>query len=145
VCTFDRTFSGTIDELTYYTSALSPSAVQAIYTAGATGKCKPEIFVASIDPSYTVSGHGFLISTSILIQDENGLGVENASVQIKTILPSGSVLAFPVTTDATGEALISFAAGDTGLYRFTVRKVSHPFREYDRSLNVETTDTLVIP
>jgi hypothetical protein len=145
VCPGERTFNGTIDELTYYTSALSPSAVQAIYTAGAAGKCKPEIFVASITPSYEVVGHGFLVSTSVVIQDENGIGIENASVQVKAIFPSGFILAFPVTTDATGEALIWFAASETGLYRFTVRKVSHPIRVYDRSLNVETTDTLVIP
>jgi Concanavalin A-like lectin/glucanases superfamily len=142
---FPWPFAGIIDELKIYNRVLSSSEVAAIYAAGSNGNCKPNIFVASIDPSYEVVGRGFLISTSILIQDENGIGIENASVQIKTILPNGSVLDFPVTTDATGEALVSFAAGDTGLYRFTVRKVSHPFREYDRSLNVETTDTLVIP
>ena len=45
----------------------------------------------------------------------------------------------------TGDALISFAASETGLYRFTVQKVSLPGREYDRSLNIETSDTTVIP
>src|SRR5205823_6969176 len=34
----DRSFHGRIDELSYYTTALSPSAVQAIYAAGAAGK-----------------------------------------------------------------------------------------------------------
>ncbi len=138
-------FQGIIDEVQIFNRALTDAEILAIYQAGTDGQCKPKIFVSSITPSYEVVGHGFLVSTSVVIQDENGIGVENASVQIKTILPSGSVLAFPVTTDATGEALVSFAAGDTGLYRFTVRKVSHPIREYDRSLNVETTDTLVIP
>jgi Concanavalin A-like lectin/glucanases superfamily len=145
VCTFDRTFSGKIDELTYYASALSPSAVQAIYTAGAAGKCKPEIFVASIDPSYTVSGHGFQISTSIAIQDVNGVGTDGATVQLGVILPSGSALTFPLKTDATGQADISFTVADSGLYRFKVRNVNHPTRTYDASLNIETTDTLVIP
>jgi hypothetical protein len=138
-------FPGIIDEAQIFNRALTDAEILAIYQAGAAGQCKPEIFVSSITPSYEVVGHGFLVSTSVVIQDENGIGIENASVQIKTILPSGSVLVFRVTTDATGEAVISFVASETGLYRFTVRKVSHPGREYDRSLNIETTDTLVIP
>ena len=134
-----------IDELTYYASALSPSAVQAIYTAGADGQCKPDIFVASIDPSYTVSGHGFRISTSIVIQDVNGVGINGATVQLGVILPSGSALTFPLKTDATGQADVSFTAPDSGLYQFKVRNVNHPIREYDASLNIETSDTLLIP
>jgi hypothetical protein len=48
-------------------------------------------------------------------------------------------------TDATGQADVSFTASDSGLYQFKVRNVSHPTREYDPSLNIETSDTLVIP
>ena len=124
---------------------LTDAEILAIYQAGTDGQCKPDIFVSSITPSYEVVRHGFLISTSVVIQDENGIGIENAFVQVKASLPSGSVLAFPVKTDATGEALISFAANDTGLYRFTVRKVSLTGRDYDASLNIETRDTLTIP
>jgi len=142
---FPDAFGGIIDELKIYNRAITASEVAAIYAAGANGTCKPKIFVSSITPSYEVVRHGFLISTAVVIQDENGIAVENASVQIKAILPSGSVLAFPVTTDATGDALITFAASETGQYRFTVRKVTHSTREYDASLNIETTDTLVIP
>ena len=123
----------------------SSALILAIYQAGTAGQCKPNIFVASIDPSYEVVGRGFLISTSIVIQDENGIGIEGASAQIKTIFPSGSVLDFPVTTDATGEASISFGTEDSGLYKFKVRRVTHPTRECDPSLNIEITDTLLIP
>jgi hypothetical protein len=138
-------FGGEVDELTYYNSALSASTVAAIYSAGSAGKCKPEIFVSSIDPSYMVSGHGFQISTSIVIQDVNGIGISDATVQLGVILPSGSALTFPLTTDATGQADISFTVSDSGLYKFKVRNVNHPIREYDASLNIETSDTLVIP
>ena len=119
--------------------------ILAIYQAGAAGQCKPDIFVASIDPSYTVSCHGFRISTSIEIQDVNGVGTNGASVQLGVILPSGSALTFPLKTDATGQADVSFTVADSGLYQFKVRNVSHSTREYDASLNIETTDTLVIP
>jgi hypothetical protein len=142
---FAQPFGGIIDELKVYNRALSSSEVAAIYAAGSNGNCKPNIFVASIDPSYEVVRRGFLISTSIVIQDENGIGIEDASAQIKTLLPSGSILDFPVTTDATGQATISFATQDSGLYKFKVRRVTHPTREYDPSLNIETIDTLLIP
>jgi hypothetical protein len=142
---FAEPFTGIIDELKVYNRALSSSEVAAIYAAGSHGTCKPKIFVASIDPSYEIFGRGFLISTSIVIQDENGNGIEAAFAQIKTILPSGSILDFPVTTDATGQATISFGSQDSGLYKFKVWRVSHPFRVYDPSLNIETIDTLLIP
>jgi hypothetical protein len=145
VCTFDRTFSGKIDELTYYASALSPSAVQAIYTAGAAGKCKPEIFVSSITPSYTVSGSRYLVSTSVVIQDTNGIGTSGATANVKTVFPNGSSLVFPAPTDDSGNASFSFYTSETGLYKFKVTRVTHPTRTYDASLNIETTDTLVIP
>ena len=50
-----------------------------------------------------------------------------------------------VKTGATGQADVSFTASDSGLYQFKVRNVSHPTRTYDVLLNIETTDTLVIP
>ena len=142
---FSWPFAGIIDEFKIYNRALSSSEVAAIYAAGSKGNCKPKLLVASIDPSYQVRSRGFLISTSILIQDENGVGMADALAQIKTTLPSGSVLNFPVTTDATGQATISFGTGDSGLYKFKVRRVTHPTREYDPSLNIETFDTLLIP
>ena len=138
-------WAGGIDEVEISDRALSDAEILAIYQAGAAGQCKPEIFVSSIDPSYEVVRRGFLISTSIVIQDENEIGIEDASAQIKTIFPSGSVLDFPVTTDATGQATISFATQDSGLYKFKVQRVTHPTREYNPSLNIETTDTLLIP
>jgi len=138
-------FQGIIDEAQIFSRALTDAEILAIYQAGAAGQCKSEIFVSSITPSYEVVGQGFLISTSIVIQDENGIGIGDASVQIKTILPNGSVLAFSATTDATGQATISFGNEDSGLYRFKVRKVTHPTREYNPSLNIETSDTLLIP
>src|SRR5204862_2527474 len=75
-------FQGSIDEAQIYSRALTDAEILAIYQAGAAGQCKPDIFVASIDPSYTVSGHGFRIATSILIQDANGVGTNGASVQL---------------------------------------------------------------
>jgi len=49
-----------------------------------------------------------------------------------------------VTTDQAGEATATFSTPSTGLYTFKVRKVTHPTRDYDSSLNIETTDTLLI-
>ena len=80
-----------------------------------------------------------------MIQDVNGAGIEDATVQVKTTFPDGQVLAFPVTTDQTGQAALTFATTSTGLYEFKVRKVNHPTREYDPSRNIETSDTLLIP
>ena len=67
-------FQGIIDEAQIFNRALTDAEILAIYQAGADGQCKPDIFVASIDPSYTVSGRGFRISTSVVIQDVNGIG-----------------------------------------------------------------------
>jgi hypothetical protein len=41
--------------------------------------------------------------------------------------------------------VFAWSASDSGLYQFKVRNVNHPIREYDASLNIETSDTLVIP
>jgi len=138
-------FKGSIDEAQIFDRALTDAEILAIYQAGSGGECKPDVFVSSITPSYTTSGHGFRISTSIVIQDVNGVGINDATVQLGVILPSGSALTFPAKTDATGQAKVLFAAADSGLYKFKVRNVSHPVRKYDAALNIETTDTLVIP
>ncbi len=142
---FSVPFAGAIDELKVYNRALSSTEVAAIYEAGSSGTCKPDIFVASIDPTYTVSGHGFRISTSVVIQDTNGIGTDGATGQLGVTLPSGTALTFPLKTDATGQAVVSFTASESGRHRFKVQRVSHPTREYDPSLNIETTDKLVIP
>ena len=138
-------FQGIIDEAQIYDRALSDAEILAIYQAGADGQCKPDIFVASINPSYEVLGRGYTISTSILIQDGNGISIPDANVQLGTILPSGSSLSYLLKTDNTGQADLSFATHEVGLYKFKVQKVSHPARNYNSSLNIETTDTLVIP
>jgi hypothetical protein len=52
---------------------------------------------------------------------------------------------FPVTTDETGRGNFSFYTGATGLYRFKVQRVTHPTRVYNPSLNIEMSDTVVIP
>lgn len=116
-----------------------------IYQAGATGQCKPEIFVSSITPSYTISHSQFLVSTSVGIQDTNGVGTSGATVNVKIRFPSGSEPIFPAQTDENGIASLPFYTTETGLYRFKVIRVSHPVRDYDPSLNIEATDTLVIP
>lgn len=138
-------FKGIIDEAQIFNRVLTDAEILAIYQAGAAGQCKPVIFVASIDPSYRARGPQFLISTSVMIQDVNGVGIEGARARIETTFPDGQVLSFPVTTDQAGQATLTLSTTSTGLYTFTVRKVTHPTREYDPALNIETTDTLVIP
>ena len=44
-----------------------------------------------------------------------------------------------------GEDDLTSMVADSGLYQFKVRNVNHPAREYDPSLNFETSDTLLIP
>jgi hypothetical protein len=66
--------------------------------------------------------------------------LNDATVQLGVMLPSGSALTFQLKTDATGQSDVSFAVPDSGLYQFKVRKVSHPTRTYDASLNIETID-----
>lgn len=138
-------FKGIIDEAQIFSRALTDAEILSIYQAGADGQCKPNIFVASIDPSYEVFGREYRISTSIVIQDVNGAGIEDARVQIASTFPDGQVLTFPVTTDQTGQATLKLSTTTTGLYEFKVRKVTHPTRPYDASLNIETSDTLLIP
>ena len=138
-------FQGIIDEAQIYSRVLTDAEILAIYQAGAHGQCKPNIFVASIDPSFQTRGHQYLISTSVTIQDVNGVGIEDATTTIKTTFPDRSVLTFPAITDRTGQATISFYSTAPGRYQFKVQRVNHPTREYDASLNIETSDTLVIP
>ena len=141
----DVFFLGIIDEAQIFSRALTDAEILAIYQAGADGQCKPDIFVSSITPSYEVWGRQYLISTAVVIQDVNGVGIEDATTGIKTTFPDRSVLTFPAITDRTGQATISFYSTAPGRYQFKVRNVNHPTREYDASLNIETSDTLVIP
>jgi len=141
----DEPFRGIIDEAQIFSRALTDAEILGIYQAGAEGQCKPEIFVSSITPSYTVSGSKYLVSTSVVVQDTNGIGTSGATANVKTIFPNGSELVFPAPTDDSGNASFSFYTDETGLYKFKVIRVTHPTRTYDASLNIETTDTLVIP
>ena len=136
---------GIIDEPQIFSRALTDAEILAIYQAGASGQCKPEIFVSSIDPSYKARGSEYSISMPVLIQDVNGVGIQDATVQVGSMFPDGQLLTFPVKTDEMGVGTVKFSTTSTGLYKFKVRKVSHPTREYNASLNVETTDTLQIP
>jgi hypothetical protein len=138
-------YSGELDEIQYLNAALTSSQVQDIYNAGAVGQCKPEIFVSSIDPSYTVVHSQYLVTTSVAIEDTNGVGISGATVKVKTILPSGSELIFPAQTNESGIASFSFYTTQTGLYKFKIMRVSLPGRDYNPQLNIETTDTLLIP
>jgi N-acetylneuraminic acid mutarotase len=132
-------FKGIIDEAQIFSRALTDAEILAIYQAGA------DIFVASIDPSFQTRGHEYVLSTAVSIQDENGIGTSGATVNVKTLLPNGSELIFPAPTDESGTASFSFYTSETGLYKFKVIRVSHPTRVYDPSLNIETSDTLLIP
>jgi len=138
-------FQGIIDEAQIFSRVLTHAEILQIYQAGAAGQCKPEIFVSSIDPSYTAFHSRYLVSTSVTVQDANGNAITGATVNMKIRLPSGSDLGFSEETDENGNANFSFYASDTGLYKFKVTRVTHPIRQYDPSLNIETTDTLVIP
>jgi hypothetical protein len=142
---FPEFFKGIIDEAQIFNRALSDAEIMAIYQAGSAGQCKPEIFVSSIDPSYSVVHSQFLVTTSVAIQDTNGIAPAGATVNVKTLFPNGTELGFSAVTDESGNANISFHTAETGLYKFKVRNVSLSGRTYDASLNIETSDTLVIP
>ena len=62
---FGEFTKGIIDEGQIFKRALTDAEILAIYQAGAEGQCKPNIFVASIDPSFRVRGPGYLVSTSV--------------------------------------------------------------------------------
>jgi hypothetical protein len=138
-------FKGIIDEAQIFNRALSDTEILAIYEAGAAGQCKPEIFVSSIVPSYRVSHSQYLVTTSVTIEDTNDISISDATANVKTLFPDGSTLIFPTQTDESGIATFSFYTTETGHYNFKVIRVSHPIRDYDPSINIETTDTLVIP
>jgi hypothetical protein len=141
----DEPFKGKIDEGQVFDRALTDAEIMAIYEAGPPGQCKPDIFVASIDPSYTTAHSRYLITTSLAIQDTNGIGISAASANIEALLPSGSDLVFQAKPDENGNASVSFYSNATGTYKFKVLRVTHPARTYDPSLNVESVDRLVIP
>jgi hypothetical protein len=142
---FGEFTEGIIDEAQIFSRALSDSEIVSIYQAGSPGQCKPEIFVSSITPAYRVSHSQYLVTTSVTIQDTNGIGPSGAMMNVKTVFPDGSDLVFPTQTDDSGNASISFYSTETGLYTFKIKKVALPGRTYDPALNIETTDTLVIP
>jgi hypothetical protein len=143
--TFGEFTKGIIDEAQIFSRALSDAEILSIYQTGAIGQCKPEIFVSSIDPSYSVVHSQFLVTTSVAIQDTNGIAMSGATVSVTTLFPDRSKLVFPAQTDEHGNASISFYTSETGLYTFKIQKVALPGRTYDPALNIETSDTLVIP
>src|SRR5207248_10546649 len=114
----EQVYRGELDEIQYLDVALTSSQVQEIYNAEAAGQCKPEIFVSSIDPSYTVAHSRYLVTTSLAIEDTNSLAISGATAKVKTFFPDGSVLVFPAQTDESGTASFSFYTRETGLYKF---------------------------
>ena len=138
-------FKGRIDEAQIFNRALSNDEILSIYQAGVEGQCKPEIFVSSIDSSYTAAHSRYLITISLAIQDSIGVGISGADANLQVRFPSGSELVFQAKPHKSGETSISFYSSETGTYRLKVLRVSHPTRTYDASLNIETNDTLLIP
>lgn len=141
-----KPFPGVIDELKVYNRALTASEVAAIYEAGSSGNCKPEVFVQDISP-YAIpkTGGNYKIGTTIQIVDTVGHAISDAIVRVTVALPGGETLSDTVTTDSGGSADYSIFSSAQGRYVFKVKLVRKPGRQYDRQSNVETRDQITIP
>ncbi len=140
-----RPFSGKIDELTYYQSALSTSTIAAIYSAGSAGKCKPTIFVQKIDPTWTPIGNLKNVTNTTTVVDANGFPVNYATVVIKVTDPTGTRTGYTSTTNESGQATFSFLTSQSGTFNFAIKHIFKTGITYDASMNVQSFASLVLP
>jgi len=129
-----------------YNRALTSDEVAAIYAAGSSGNCKPEVFVQDISPyAERKRGGNYKIGSTFTILDTRSLPMSDATVWITVALPEGGFFTAAVTTDSDGIANYSIYSATHHTYVFKVDRVNKLGRQYSRASNVETTDEITIP
>jgi hypothetical protein len=143
---FPAPWVGGIDELKVYNRALSASEIAAIYAAGASGNCKPALFVQDISP-YAIpkTGGNYKVGATVLIDDALGRPTSLADVWVKVRVPQGGSFSNKVTTNADGIADYSIYSSVLGEYVFTVESVQKTGRDYSPQINVESQDVINVP
>ena len=99
--------------------------------------------VSAIDMDYSTAGPNRFIYTWVTIVDESG-PVSDATVYLKTTLPDSTVSVSGLT-GSDGTVTFKLKSRQSGTYTSEVTDVTHASLTYDSSLNVETSDTLVVP
>ena len=99
-------FLGSIDEPQIYNRALSPSEIQAIYTAGSAGNCKP----TGPQPPVVSAGLNQTISLPITQVNLNGSAIDPAGGQLTTVWS---------VTSRTGTVVFGNAASPTTTATFS--------------------------
>lgn len=106
-------FKGSIDEATVYNRVLTSTEIQAIYNAGAAGKCKPATIscptVTEIQPkagavggTITITGAGLRSGISVKFAGNVSTFISNASdTQLTVVIPPGAVTG-PITLSKAG-------------------------------------------
>jgi len=125
---FDTSFNGHAD---VFIARLSPDLVR--------------LYVADISPTYRPRGGRYLVGARITIRDINSAPVSGAAVTVNITPPSGNERTFTNTTNTSGRVIFRSLVRDTGTYTFTVTNVTNYGWLYDPSLNVETSDSIIIP
>jgi N-acetylmuramoyl-L-alanine amidase len=103
------------------------------------------MLVGNIDMAYRQKGVNYFVDTSVLIQDEIEGVVAGATVEMTIELPDGSTTAQTALTDDNGMAIFVQKSKLPGFYTSTITDVSKTGWFYDSSLNLETSETLVVP
>ncbi len=104
------------------------------------------MYVYSIDMWYTRVGRNYKIYTTVKIVDTNNVGVEGATVYLEMTLNGNFIASGSGNTGADGT--VTFVYGPTkatGTYTSTVTNVVKLDWTYDSTLNVDTSESLVVP
>ncbi len=108
-----------------------------------------EVHVENIDMNLEQAGKNWKGVTTVLIHNQNGMAQSRAAVVGNWFL-NGEIIQTGAagTTDGSGEAVITSPpkkakSGDT--YTFTVTDVAASGYTYNDSLNVETSDSIIVP
>lgn len=102
--------------------------------------------VYSIDMWYTRVGRNSNIYTTVKIVDSNNVGIEGATVYLEMTLNGNFIASGSGNTGADGT--VTFVYGPTratGIYTSTVTNVVKLDWTYDSTINVETSESLVVP
>jgi hypothetical protein len=105
----------------------------------------PAARVARIDPFYLQQTGGYLIGATVTIRNHFGAPLRSAQVDVLIQYPDGSRVRRAATTDANGRARVTAPTVQPGAHTFTVHDIRKAGMIYDRDLNTETSDTIVIP
>ena len=146
----EKTMYGEAEELELKKRSLESSdqvGIRAIYPAKVPEEGPPpgDMHVDAIDMWYSTAGPNYFVNTKVTIVDADGAAVPEATVYLEMTLPDESTVSGSGATNSEGTVTFKLRSRQAGTYISTVTNVVKDDWTYDSEVNVETSDSLIVP